>query len=46
MSPSVTALGLATCPVGGFLDDAIAAELGVDPASEPVLYLILVGFAK
>jgi SagB-type dehydrogenase family enzyme len=41
-----TGLGLATCPVAGFHDDALAAEVGLDPNREPVLYLILFGGAK
>jgi SagB-type dehydrogenase family enzyme len=39
------ALGLATCPIAGFHDDALAAELGLDPNQEPVLYLIAFGWA-
>lgn len=37
------ALDLAACPIAGFHDDAVGTELGLDPANEPVLYLILLG---
>lgn len=39
-----TSLGLATCPIAGFQDDALAAPLQLNPREEPVLYLLTVGF--
>ncbi len=41
-----TSLGLATCPIAGFQDDALAAELGINSREEPVLYLLTVGFPQ
>lgn len=40
---AATALGLATFPVGGFLDDPINAWLGVDGVNEVACYLIGIG---
>jgi len=38
-----TALGLGVCGVGAFMDDDVAAILGSDPLTEPVLYVTAVG---
>ena len=38
------ALGLGACPVAGFHDDALAAELGLDPREEPVLHVMTAGY--
>lgn len=43
---TAVALDLAACPIAGFHDDALGAELGLDPASEPVVYVILVGYPR
>jgi SagB-type dehydrogenase family enzyme len=40
-----TALGLAACPVAGFYDDALARLLKLDPALEPVVYVVTLGYA-
>jgi SagB-type dehydrogenase family enzyme len=37
------ALGLAACPIGSFVDEAMAAALGVDGLVEAPLYLVAVG---
>jgi SagB-type dehydrogenase family enzyme len=39
-------LNLAACPIAGFDDDRLAAELGLSPRGEPPLYVILIGEAK
>jgi SagB-type dehydrogenase family enzyme len=39
-----TALGVAGCPIAGFHDDALAAELGLDPREESPLYVITLGY--
>jgi SagB-type dehydrogenase family enzyme len=38
-----TALGLAGCPIAGFMDDALAAELKLDDRQEPPIYAITLG---
>ncbi len=38
-----TALGLGVCGVGAFMDDDVAAIVGSDPLTEPVLYVTAVG---
>ena len=40
---AATALGLATCPVGGFFDRRVDAFLGIDGLYEASLYLLPVG---
>ncbi len=40
---AATALGLGTCPLGGFVDDAINSLLDVDGLDEATLYLVAVG---
>lgn len=38
-----TALDLGACPVAGFLDDALARALGLDPREEPPVYAMTLG---
>lgn len=38
-----TALGMGVCGVGAFMDDDVAAIVGCDPLTEPVLYVTAVG---
>ena len=41
---AATSLGLASCPLAGFLDDPLASELRLDSNAEPVLCLLSLGF--
>ena len=38
-----TALGLGTCAVGAFQDDAVNRVIGLDGRHEGVLYLVTIG---
>lgn len=40
---TATALGIAACPIAGFLDDALGDQLGLDRAHETPLYAISFG---
>lgn len=40
---AATALGLGSCPLGGFRDDVAAALLNRSPTTTPVLYVIAMG---
>jgi SagB-type dehydrogenase family enzyme len=40
---AATALGLGTCQIAAFFDEEAAGILGVDPDSEPVVYMSTVG---
>ena len=39
-------MGLAAVPIGGFCEDALGRALGVEPAKESPVHVLLVGKAK
>jgi len=41
-----TALGLAACPIAGFHDDGLTRAMQLDPAAEPVVYAITLGYGS